>query len=244
MTRRRVGVIMNASGGKGKHRRRPNGGAASGGKTRGGERRVRQKSHFRSERVAAQLQREVGRLLHSDRRCRCAVRPEEMEGQEGAAITALASCTGVELSSDLSIATVSVSIMSDETGREAAWRRLRALNPHIRMKIAQKMGHLRRVPEIRLVEDDGIMESARVLSILDSIQEEREQLEERRKLYGDSGFVWDDDDDDKYEEEEEEDGEDEYGDAAGMSDGNEENEERTPLKEDELEEDDDFSGTA
>lgn len=234
---------MNASGGQGKHRRRPNGGAASGGKARGGERRVRQKSHFRSERVAAQLQREVGRLLHSDRRCRCAVRPEEMEGQEGAAITALASCTGVELSSDLSVARVSVSIMSDERGREVAWRRLRALNPHIRMKIAQRMGHLRRVPEIRLVEDDGIMESARVLSILDTIQEEREELEKRKKIFGNSGFVWDEDDDD-YEEDEDE---DEYGYVA--SDGEETL--RSPLRtnsqgEDgrEGEEDGDFSGTA
>ena len=124
------------------------------------------------DRVAAQMQREVSRMLVHDRRCRTAVHPDEALGMEGSAVTAIATCTGVELSRDMSIARVRVSIMSDDRGRMRVWGRLSRLSKYIRVMIAQKMGYLRRVPEIRLVLDDGVMEAARVMTLLDQIKDE------------------------------------------------------------------------
>ena len=70
--------------------------------------------------------------------------PDERFGMEGSAISRFATCTSVDMSKDLSVAKVRVSIMSDEEGRIRAWSRLNRMSKHIRFMVAQSMGYLRR----------------------------------------------------------------------------------------------------
>lgn len=237
-------VPLAASGNNGKHRRgkgsfssitskkkrpmSPNGG-----------------SH-RAERVASQLEREVSLLLQNDRRLRGAVRPDEYHGLDSA-MAAVASCTGVEVSRDLSLARISISIASDSRGREAAWRNLVKLTGHLRSRVAARpsIKSMRRIPELRLVEDDGLREGARVARILEQLKQEsidQDRIWQSKMSSSSSGessgsesedkYFWtfddenedndeddEDEDDDEEEEQEEAEVEDNYDYSSDNTDG-------------------------
>ena len=80
----------------------------------------------RVARVAKQIEREVGQLLITDKIMMQAVCPERRQGLDGA-VSALASVTEVQLSNDLQVAKVFLSVYSDEPGKDAAIRGLQKL---------------------------------------------------------------------------------------------------------------------
>ena len=122
--------------------------------------------------------------------------------------------TGVDLSGDMQVAKVYLSILSDERGKEIAMDNLSRLEGYVRKRLAKEM-QLRMVPDIRFVQDNAIERGMRVLRLLDQIKQQEEGTASFAAppiaLPGDDDHddVEDDDDgviylDDEEEEEEEE----------------------------------------
>ncbi|KAK9818255.1 hypothetical protein WJX72_009665 [[Myrmecia] bisecta] len=122
----------------------------------------------RVARVAKQLGREVGNLLLTDQVLQQAVCPEKRVGMDST-LSAIASVSDVELSGDLQVAKVYISIYSDEQGKVTAMRGLSRLEGYVRKKIAGAM-ELRTVPEVRFIQDESIQRSEQVLALLDQIR--------------------------------------------------------------------------
>ncbi|CAL8462211.1 g1742 [Coccomyxa elongata] len=122
----------------------------------------------RVARVAKQIEREVGTLLQTDRVLQGAVSPEVKLGLDSA-VSALASVTDVELSNDLQVAKVYISIYSDPEGKDIAMRGLSKLEGYVRKHIAQTV-NLRLCPEIRFIRDDSLQRGEEVLALLERIK--------------------------------------------------------------------------
>jgi ribosome-binding factor A len=89
--------------------------------------------------VAKQIEREVGQLLISDKALQAAVCPERRRGYDGA-LSALASVTEVQVSNDLQVAKVYLSIYSDEVGKAAAMQGLQRLEGYVRKHVGKQVG--------------------------------------------------------------------------------------------------------
>lgn len=116
---------------------------------------------IRTDRVASLIQREVADIL-------------QKEFQE--ASQSLITVTGARITNDLSIATLTISVLgATEESRKAAFRRLDAQSDDIRHALAGRIRHdLRRMPELRFVLDEGAERSARMDRLFDRIREERD----------------------------------------------------------------------
>lgn len=141
----------------------------------------------RQAKVAKQIEREVGNLLLTDKVHRrlvsavvcCefqeqtkssvvqvlqkAVCPEKRIGIDSA-LSAIASVTEVEVSSDLTIAKVYLSVFSDEEGKRIAITGLKRLEGYVRKHIATSM-NLRMAPEVRFLQDDTIERAEEVCAL-------------------------------------------------------------------------------
>lgn len=122
----------------------------------------------RIARVAKQIEREVGSLLIYDKLLQQAVCPERRRGMDGA-LSALASVTDVQVSNDLQVAKVFLSIYSDDAGKEAAIVGLQRLEGYVRKHVGQQI-RLRLTPEIRFVVDDSIERTERVMKLLEQVK--------------------------------------------------------------------------
>lgn len=91
-----------------------------------------------------------------------AVCPEKRIGLDSA-VSALASVTEVEVSGDLTIAKVYLSIFSDDEGKNIAISGLKRLQGYVRKHIATSM-NLRMAPEVRFYQDDTIERAEQVIS--------------------------------------------------------------------------------
>ena len=98
-----------------------------------------QKSFHRTDRVSAQLRRELGTLVHE------AVR------EHGLAST---SVSDVELTRDMAHAKVFVTVLLQERAKETL-KALKELAPEIRYRLARAM-QLRHVPELHFHYDDSV----------------------------------------------------------------------------------------
>lgn len=78
----------------------------------------------------------------------------------------------VSITNDLSVATLYVSIIGDESEKETALNTMRKALGHVRSQLAKRI-HLRYAPELRLQYDPTGERAARVLSIIDGIQENK-----------------------------------------------------------------------
>ena len=78
----------------------------------------------------------------------------------------------VTITNDLSVATLYVSIIGDESEKETALNTMRKALGHVRSQIAKRI-HLRYAPELRLQYDPTGERAARVLSIIDGIHENK-----------------------------------------------------------------------
>ena len=79
--------------------------------------------------------------------------------------------TEVRLTNDLSVATVRVSVMGDEAGREPALAGLQSAAGFLRRKVGQALA-TRTVPELRFELDRGLEHAARINRILAELREE------------------------------------------------------------------------
>mmetsp|Transcript_4946 Transcript_4946/g.12412 ORF Transcript_4946/g.12412 Transcript_4946/m.12412 type:complete len:203 (-) Transcript_4946:497-1105(-) len=76
--------------------------------------------------VGKQIEREIGTMLLTDKVLKEAVCPDRKRGQD-AYLTALASVTEVDMSRDLQVAKVYISVYSDDEGKERAFSALKNL---------------------------------------------------------------------------------------------------------------------
>ena len=89
-------------------------------------------------------------------------------------VNRLISVTGVKLSNDLRRAHVYVSVMGDEAAKKKAMRGLKEASGFIRSKVGDAI-NLRYNPEILFELDTSIDEHARIDSLLQQIEKEREE---------------------------------------------------------------------
>ncbi|GAB4822381.1 hypothetical protein N2152v2_009427 [Parachlorella kessleri] len=125
----------------------------------------------RVAKVAKQIEREVGELLVHDKVMQQAICPERKAGFD-TYMSAVASVTEVQLSNDLQVAKVYISVYSDDVGKAVAMQSLHRLAGYVRKHVGQKV-RLRLTPEIRFVMDDSIERSLRVEALLKQMEQIR-----------------------------------------------------------------------
>lgn len=123
--------------------------------------------------VAKQIQRELADMLTRDPVLQRAVLPEAALGADRY-LSSLTTIADVELSNDLQVCKVYVSVFGDERGKKVAIEGLKAKTKYVRSQIGKRM-KLRLTPEIRFIEDESMERGSRILAILDKLKEEREQ---------------------------------------------------------------------
>eukprot|EP00850_Spirogloea_muscicola_P015057 SM000112S23999 [mRNA] locus=s112:449812:450817:+ [translate_table: standard] len=114
-------------------------------------------------------------MLLQDKVLREAVLPESALGAD-LYLSSVATITDVEMSGDLQVAKVFVSVYADERGQDIAMEGLRAKAGYVRTGLGRRM-RLRMTPEVRFIKDDSLERGARVLSILSRLKDEREKKE-------------------------------------------------------------------
>ncbi|HET6434907.1 MAG TPA: 30S ribosome-binding factor RbfA [Xanthomonadaceae bacterium] len=108
-----------------------------------------QKSFHRTDRVSAQLRRELGRLVHE------AVREHGLPS---------ASVSDVEVTRDMAHAKIFVTALQPERSEEAM-RGLKALARELRFELARAV-KLRHVPELHFAYDDSVDRGERIERLL------------------------------------------------------------------------------
>ncbi|MDA1082425.1 MAG: 30S ribosome-binding factor RbfA [Gemmatimonadetes bacterium] len=109
----------------------------------------------RPDRVAAAVREEIATIL--------------AEGVRDPRVTGFVTVTGVEMTRDLAVATVFVSIYADEPARSETLEGLRTVAPTFRGRIGQAL-RLRLAPEIVFRLDESIARAARIESLLSSVR--------------------------------------------------------------------------
>ncbi len=113
-----------------------------------------QKTFYRTDRVSAQLRRELGTLVHA------AVREHGLP---------MMSVSDVEVTRDLAHAKVFVTALQPERAAEAM-KALKALAPEIRYQLAHSV-KMRHVPELHFHYDESVDEGERIENILRTLPE-------------------------------------------------------------------------
>jgi ribosome-binding factor A len=108
-----------------------------------------QKTFYRSDRVSAQLRRELGTIVHE------AVREHALPS---------VSVSDVEVTRDLAHAKVFVTALQAERSREAV-KALKGLAPQLRFQLGKAM-KLRHVPELHFHYDDSVDRGERIDNLL------------------------------------------------------------------------------
>lgn len=108
-----------------------------------------QKSFYRSDRVSAQLRRELGKIVH--------------ETVRNHGLPSL-SVSDVEVTRDLAHAKVFVTALMQESSAEAV-KALKALTPEMRYQLGRAM-KLRHVPELHFHYDDSVDRGERINNLL------------------------------------------------------------------------------
>lgn len=125
--------------------------------------------------VANQIRREISDMLITDKVLQCAVLPEAALGADRY-LSSLTTVSDVEVSADLQVVKVYVSVFGDERGKEVALTGLKSKAKYVRSKLGRRM-KLRLTPEIRFIEDESLERGSRVIAILDRIKKENEEKE-------------------------------------------------------------------
>ena len=123
--------------------------------------RSRHTSYSRADRVADALRREIGLILLRD-----LADPR----------LAMATVTGVELSRDLKVAKVFVSVLGDEVQQDAALEGLLSAAGHVRKLIAERI-EMRQMPELLFRLDHSIERAAQMNVLLKDLAREREKVD-------------------------------------------------------------------
>ncbi|MBW4648186.1 MAG: 30S ribosome-binding factor RbfA [Kastovskya adunca ATA6-11-RM4] len=114
----------------------------------------------RVSRVASLIQQEVSQMvLH-----------EIKDDRVGAG---LVSVTDVNVSGDLQHAKIFVSIYGTDEAKAETMEGLKSATGYVRRELGKRV-RLRRTPEVRFVEDQGIERGDRMLALLNQLNEERQ----------------------------------------------------------------------
>lgn len=122
--------------------------------------------------VAKQIQRELSDMLLTDKVLQYAVLPEAELGADRY-LSSLTTISDVQVSGDLQVVKVYVSVFGDERGKEVAIAGLKSKAKYVRSELGRRM-KLRLTPEIRFIEDESLERGSRVIAILDKIKKENE----------------------------------------------------------------------
>ncbi|GAA0174116.1 hypothetical protein LIER_27570 [Lithospermum erythrorhizon] len=122
--------------------------------------------------VAKQIQRELSDMLLTDKVLQYAVLPEAALGADRY-LSSLTTISDVQVSADLQVVKVFVSVFGDDRGKEVAISGLKSKAKYVRSELGRRM-KLRLTPEVRFVEDDSIERGSRVIAILDKIKDEKD----------------------------------------------------------------------
>lgn len=114
----------------------------------------------RTEQIADEIQRIVGEVIQ-----------HEMKDPR----VGFATVVGVELTADLHIATIQISVMGDEAQRQTTMEGLERAKGFLRRRIAQDLRHLRTVPDLRLKLDTSLDYSLHIDEVLRQVAKEREE---------------------------------------------------------------------
>ncbi|KAI3446209.1 hypothetical protein Pfo_002874 [Paulownia fortunei] len=123
--------------------------------------------------VAKQIRRELSDMLLTDKVLQYAVLPEAALGAD-LYLSSLTTISDVEVSADLQVVKVYVSVFGDERGKEVALAGLKSKAKYVRSELGKRM-KLRLTPEIRFLEDESLERGSRVIAILDKIKDENEK---------------------------------------------------------------------
>ncbi|GAV60278.1 RBFA domain-containing protein [Cephalotus follicularis] len=151
--------------------------------------------------VAKQIQRELSDMLLTDKVLQFAVLPEASLGADRY-LSSLTSISDVEVSSDLQVVKVYVSVFGDDRGKEVAIAGLKSKAKYVRSELGKRM-KLRLTPEIRFIEDESLERGSRVIAILDKIKAEKDDTNSQNEKQPESSNLsrddkdWEDDDPDE-----------------------------------------------
>ncbi|KNA23772.1 hypothetical protein SOVF_022360 [Spinacia oleracea] len=123
--------------------------------------------------VAKQIRRELSDMLLTDKNLQYAVLPEAALGADRY-LSSVTTISDVEVSTDLQVVKVYVSIFGDDRGREVALSGLKSKAKYVRGQLGRRM-KLRLTPEVRFLEDESLERGSRVIAILDKLKSENEQ---------------------------------------------------------------------
>lgn len=126
--------------------------------------------------VAKQIRRELSDMLLTDKVLQYAVLPEASLGADRY-LSSLTTISDVEVSGDLQVVKVYVSVFGDERGRELAISGLKSKSKYVRSELGKRM-KLRMTPEIRFIEDESLERGSRVIAILDRLKDEKKNLQD------------------------------------------------------------------
>ncbi|KGN61860.1 probable ribosome-binding factor A, chloroplastic [Cucumis sativus] len=121
--------------------------------------------------VAKQIQRELSDMLLTDKVLQFAILPEASLGADKY-LSSLTTITDVEVSADLQVVKVYVSVFGDERGKDVAIAGLKSKAKYVRSVLGKRM-KLRLTPEIRFIEDESFERGSRVIAILDRIKDKK-----------------------------------------------------------------------
>ncbi|KAK9129565.1 hypothetical protein Sjap_010052 [Stephania japonica] len=130
--------------------------------------------------VAKQIQRELSDMLLTDTVLQHAILPEAALGADRY-LSSLTTISDVEVSADLQVVKVYVSVFGDERGREVAIAGLKSKAKYVRNVLGKRM-KLRLTPEIRFIEDESLERGSRVIAILDRLKNEKEKGEDDSEM--------------------------------------------------------------
>ncbi|KAK4477190.1 hypothetical protein RD792_016403 [Penstemon davidsonii] len=120
--------------------------------------------------VAKQIRREISEMLITDKVLQYAILPEAALGADRY-LSSLTTISDVEVSADLQVVKVYVSVFGDERGKEVALAGLKSKAKYVRGELGKRM-KLRLTPEVRFIEDESIERGSRVIAILDKLKDE------------------------------------------------------------------------
>jgi len=117
----------------------------------------------RPDRVAEAIREEVAQFL--------------ADGVKDPRVRGLVTVTGVEVTRDLRHARVFVSIMGDDAAKAETFAGLAGVAGHLRGRIGRSL-RLRAAPEIEFRNDASVAHAARIETLLEQLQREREAKED------------------------------------------------------------------
>jgi ribosome-binding factor A len=113
----------------------------------------------RVEQVAEEIQRILGEVLQFDLK----------DPRVG-----FATVMGVDVSADLAVAKVRISVMNPQE-REETMAALERAKGFMRRRVAQELRHMRSVPELRLILDTSLDYSIHIDELLRKVREDEQQ---------------------------------------------------------------------